>query len=484
MNLLEKLSIVSASKDSLTSFLEDNYQSVYDFFLTQSYSDLNVYRSETELYIQNNIRIIGSLDLSKICNLDYLTILLDVCERLNFRAFFRRLFILVSRYVPVISGRIEASGMYLNNIRSFDDYNEILDRFLTKLQYASENEDDNSDKAIAVFVNYYAILVRDFGAYNQEEVRRFSDKLRGKIVDYNFIQNDLVSNILSIDTSNPNLAFKLIQETIDAYLQRKLVRVVFTSGESLIESDTNYCYALKNVDKDLQSIRQVSLKLCSNSNDTFYSLGRGVNILTDEDQLFSYMKSFGNMHFSKLNDAFEYLPNIIFRKPVEIIDWGCGQALAAMAYLNYLKENDIEQKISRITLNEPSEIAIKRGALHIEKFNNDVELLTINKDLDSLAVNDFIGFENIRLHMFSNILDIDHFSMPNLISLIKDRFIGINYFIIVSPYISNLKTSRINSFIDGFRDLNNFEMFKSIDNQKGEWKKDWSMVLRVFKVAL
>ena len=175
-----------------------------------------------------------------------------------------------------------------------------------------------------------------------------------------------------------------------------------------------------------------------------------------------------------------------FKEVLEIYDWGCGQGLASICFLEYLNVEEIEYSVSRITLIEPSEIAIKRASLHLRKFTADTQIVTINKDLDSLQNSDFESNDLVtKVHLFSNILDIDLFSMRGLINFIRGNFMGKNIFICSSPYVSNFKTERIDGFVQSFSNNSNFEIISNISQKKGEWPgTNWSRVIRVFKCVI
>ena len=66
MDLIEKLHHVSNNTDTLTSFLKDNIQAVYDFFLSQSYHELKENEEKIDNYIFSNHNAIMHLDLSII----------------------------------------------------------------------------------------------------------------------------------------------------------------------------------------------------------------------------------------------------------------------------------------------------------------------------------------------------------------------------------------------------------------------------------
>ena len=121
----------------------------------------------------------------------------------------------------------------------------------------------------------------------------------------------------------------------------------------------------------------------------------------------------------------------------------------------------------------------------MSKFTNNNKIInTINKDLDSLLAKDFLKENKTRIHLFSNVLDMDVFSLSKLIKLIKTNFQGENYFLCASPYITDLKTSRIDSFVNTFSGNDGFEELFKINNKTGEWINGWTRVVRVFKVTL
>ena len=486
MNLIEKLNHVSSNTDTLTSFLKENIQTVYDFFLSQSYLELKEYEEKIDNYIFSNYKIVKKIDLDINENFTFVTILLDVCERFGFLAYFKRLYKLLDSSNSNISQKLQATALFSISIKKFSDYENVFEVILNKLQDAFQSEEDSVDRVLSTFINYYAQVVYNYGQFNNKGVISFKNRIEESKSAYFFLANTLIDEILLIDITNFRSAYTEIHLKLDLYLKRTKVEFDFSEDKYLIESSTEYCNILETVRADFNSIRNISVNEYRSIQDDniFYSLGRGVEILKEESQLFAYMKSYGNMHYAKLIEAFNLLPEPFFNSEVEIFDWGCGQAMASLSYLDYLKQNNYNQIINLVTLNEPSEIAIKRGALHLTKFDEQIGIFTINKDLDSLNIEDFNVNNNIKLHMFSNILDIDLFSMNKLTSLIKSTFKGVNYFVIVSPYITEIKKNRIDSFIKEFSTNDNFEHMQSLNKQKGEWKNNWTIVMRIFKTEI
>lgn len=263
---------------------------------------------------------------------------------------------------------------------------------------------------------------------------------------------------------------------------------VYSTSNYLIEVNTDYSNNLLRVASDFFSIREYSNRFYQNLQNTdelHRQLRKGVHILETSEQLSAYMYSYGNMHFHKLNGAIEFLPLSFFTQKVDIIDWGCGQGFASMVYLNYLNQNNIKQEINTISLIEPSQIALKRASLHINHIRPNSKIITINKDLNELFKSRIdTTTQNAKLHLFSNIIDIDTFLLSDLTKFINENYYGENYFVVVSPLIPNARKLRINEFVSYYRKGNGFKLLYEIDNYSGEWKNNWSRMIRVFKVEL
>jgi hypothetical protein len=489
INLLKELNDCKNAEE-LENYLSINIDNVYDNFLNTDFIVLNEFKSNIDKYLSQNLRTITSIDLSNQNNLAYLSILLDISERFEFTLQFQRIYKSLKSKNYNFGERLEASSLFLIGIRTINDYQKVLDNFILKLSIAYSEEEDTEYKVIHTFINYYSHIVHNFSSNNFDKVCEIRNEIKEKSKQeiFHFLQNDTIDKVLHFDITDNIVAFENIQKELDLYLLKFRKVYVSNSTLSLLEKDTRYSMELDSVANNFTAIRQISVNkhLQINDSDVFYSLQRGVSILNHEKQLFAYMHSFGKMHYQKLITAFEYLPKDFFEEKTNIIDWGCGQAMATMVYLEYLQLKEIDQPINQIKLIEPSEIAIKRGALHIKKFNKNVNTITINKDLDSISNKDLaqnVSFSN--LHLFSNIIDIDFFSLHQLLEKIETNYKGVNYFVCVSPYITDTKTNRIDNFVSYF---NKFETtnIKRIDNQKGEWKGngDWTRVVRIFKTKI
>lgn len=487
MDILDKLADNIETTKKLSNFITNHNNELYDFLFSQNFTQLNDSKERIYGLILNNIQKIRRLDFNDNDSILFVNMLLDASERLGLLLPFQTLYNLLVKNDCQIGNRLIAASFYLIKIKNIKDYADRLPDILEHLKIAYEEEEDNEDNVVAVIVRFYAQLVNNFGKYNVAGINVIREILISKIENYSFLENENIETVLSLDLSDFNLAYQTIQSELDTFLTRSKVYPSYNKGVLLIETDTDYHNLLKASEINYNDIKGISAKKYRTIADDkiFDSLRHGVKILDEEQQLYAYMHSYGDMHFMKLTSAFDFLPSNFFDKKINITDWGCGQALASMTYCNYILEKDIDQLISSVTLIEPSELALKRGALHIKKYLPETKILTLNKDLDSLVNKDFVeDTKNINLHLFSNILDIDFFSLTNLIKLIEGKFKGTNYFVCVSPNITNLKTFRLDSFCSHFSEKENFEMIYSINNTKGTWIKTWTRVIRIFKVDI
>lgn len=488
MIVVEDLQNASSDAASLQSYLSDNFEQVYDFFTHQKHADLVASRDKLNRYIQLNRNVILQLNIAHKTNLAFISLLLDISEELGLLAPFRFLYDHLKGKDYNIGERLKAASLYLIGIRTADDYVSRYDAIYNHLQLSSETEEDNTDRVLMTMVNYYAQVIHDFGEFNTEKVVELKYKIEKSLseFEFSFLHNRIIEDVLKVDLGNFSEAYSNIHALLDSFLGRDVVKPAYKK-DFLLETGTEYCELIAGVEPRFKAVRQISVNKYQliKSDAIFNSLGRGVAILTNESQLYAYMNSYGNMHYEKLIEAFKSLPKTLFAKETNMIDWGCGQAMASMAYFDFLGQIMTKQEIKKITLIEPSEIALKRASLHMRSFSPATDIHTINKDIDALTNADLIKNKTLtHIHLFSNILDIDKFSLTALLKLVESNFSGENYFICVSPYINDIRTSRIDAFARYFLSKSDFAIIDSIDNRTGQWKSNWTRVVRVFKVTL
>lgn len=227
-------------------------------------------------------------------------------------------------------------------------------------------------------------------------------------------------------------------------------------------------------------MRETALSLLPNDKmllDKLYNdLKRGINILDDEMHLNMYLRSFGKMHKAKLDTAFTCLPDIssIFSEEIEVYDWGCGQGIASICLLDFLRSKKIAHSIVAVNLIEPSVSATQRAREVLSRYE-DIRVNVVNKVFDDLDEQDFVRSNHRKLHLFSNILDVDAFDLAQFTHLFQKSFFGSNYFICVGPYYFNNK--RVDEFIAA---TSPDDMYATFNKERGMWQNEWTISLRVF----
>lgn len=257
----------------------------------------------------------------------------------------------------------------------------------------------------------------------------------------------------------------------------------------LIEQSSTYAYKLKYLDNPtFDKVRGFAKSFIDDLPkelvDELYSqLDRGVVQIDSEPQMLVYLYSFGNMHQAKLNKAFENIPEILFDQPeINIIDYGCGQAIGTMCYVDFIRQKGVSQNVKRVTLIEPSEICLKRAALHVSAFCSDAEIVTINKTFDDLDAADIVCDEEIpTLHILSNVLDLD-FDLERFAELISDNLKGYNQFVCVGPYFGfSDKDKRMGEFRALLSGEENYS--ESFDKFELNPNRPWTAQIRCFSVG-
>lgn len=243
----------------------------------------------------------------------------------------------------------------------------------------------------------------------------------------------------------------------------------------LTEKGTNYAYTIERIKEiTFKKIRSVAIDFTKRlpselSAELYDSIQHGICLLQSEPELNMYLHALGLMHEAKLQYAFEHLSEDFINYPIiDIIDYGCGQAIGTICYSDFLKKNSLAQKVRKITLIEPSEIAIKRAALHASVFFPNAEIITINKGFDDLVEDDFcISTEIPTLHIFSNVLDLAHdcFNLKSFAYLLRECIFYINQFVCIEPYFGH-------DNIDEYPYL--FFKYLNIDNDEFEYCKTFS----------
>jgi hypothetical protein len=164
---------------------------------------------------------------------------------------------------------------------------------------------------------------------------------------------------------------------------------------------------------NFSNIKQLSAR----NYDLWNQLGRGRAILSSIEQLDQYLYSYGRMTQEQWDTflAGMELPN---DRAVRITDYGCGQGLATALLFDKFGLS-LRFKTSKITLIEPSLLALTRSKSIASIYCPHVDVQLINKELDDLIQNDLQSCpDSTNVHIFSNVLDIDGFDTTDVFNKI------------------------------------------------------------------
>ncbi len=183
------------------------------------------------------------------------------------------------------------------------------------------------------------------------------------------------------------------------------------------------------------------------------SLNHGKSILQTEDQLAAYLSWYGEMHKVKCRIASQNLPYQELGMRIHIVDWGCGQAVASLCLLETLEQRGLLSYVRKVTLVEPSIMALNRAQSNIEKAINGhaVEIECLNLKLPSNNTDDNTFSLNLNesttIHLFSNILDLVDINLRRTAEIIENGR-GMHFVLCMGPCNGN--KSRIDDFCSYF----------------------------------
>ena len=481
MSFIQSYNSALSNTDSLHQFINTNFDKIYDNYSLSNHENISKNREEFSR-LALGINTIRALDFNAKKNEAYVNLVLNTSVRLGDLFVFQQFYRLLVEKNLHQSNLIKASALFMLS-RSSHDFMNGFDALLILLEETFKNDTDSNKEPIAILVYFYALFVKYFNEFAQEDVLILKEKIETSYNSktYGFLDDAIIEEIFAVDLDYRTDPYTNIQNLLDKFLERHQIPSSYVAG-FLLEQNTDYALNLNGKNLSISEIQELNKELYMpiQSNEIFYSLGRGTAILESEKQLLAYMYSHGKKHIAKLKDAFKVINTANF-KNVKLIDWGCGQGIASKMFIDTFGTHIV----NAVTLIEPSECALRRAALHI---HNDVKnIKTINKGFDELSIADIKEEEStseiVNVHLFSNVIDMDFFNLSSLIHNIKQSFTGIQYIVLSSPYINVAKTERINLFVSKLL-LNQGIVLLDETKSKGSWINGWSKVLRVFKIEL
>ena len=171
----------------------------------------------------------------------------------------------------------------------------------------------------------------------------------------------------------------------------------------------------------------------------------GVAVYTEEKQLNAYLVSYGEMHQRKLDSIFNQLVPKQFvdfsHGAISIVDWGCGQGLATLAFLDWMKSHvNGKVKLRGVRLLEMSDVARNRAfeiVLHRCGGNAAKGVIKAVPWREGVPV-DLAALDlpaNVPVvHLFSNILDVAAVDLGNIAKVVEEsKAYGNSLVVAVSP---------------------------------------------------
>ena len=458
-SIFDKLQSVDTVEE-LVSFISEGMSDLYELY-NSGWDTINEAREAISDFFLFKHSLIAGLDYQNQDNRAFLMICLDLSERLNLQSSIPHLVRIINNNSEQvhINKRLTAGISYIYpRPHTADDILEKYSYVCALLQDAIDTEEDDNKKGIVNFLSYYSAALDQLSLnYAIELQQRIESSLLNS--EYPFLNS--ISGLKEINVYNQITAQEQIQAIIDAVIQESIIKSRPSPiDEFIIEDGTQYSKDIQAVPCNFQSIKRLSDNRASGDG----IIGRGVMQIQTENGLFDYMRNYGNMHQAKINSALEPPFPQQFDSPISIVDWGCGQGLASMVFMDKYGANNIKQ----IILIEPSEIALKRAALHCKKYAPNVPLQTICKVFDELSAEDLHLVEpEITVHLFSNVLDMECYSLGHLTSVVKSLPQTKQYFICISPHIDDMRTNKIDTFVHLMQQSSSeFNMINSQTNTK------------------
>ena len=413
-----------------THKIKNNIAIIHDL-LQAPKSDILSLKNLIQELILFKKKIILNLDYHLTENSTFLQMLLYLAIKLGLKSSVKTLSEIAQQTGINLPLKLKVALLYLG---PYPLVSELVDNFDTIIYLINNNqeEEDDAKELTAMVVQYFAYMLYNYAGSNNYEVTRLRQKIAiaQQTSCYNFLDKPIIKSIIECNISDYRQEYANLIEQLDLYLLRK--KLIFNINDYLIEENGAY-YNLFIQDASYNTLMDIARRMNPN---VYNELGRGVAILDSEAQMLQYLYSFGRMHEAKLLSAFETIDFGEFdRKQIELIDWGCGQGIASILFKEFANRNNCNPIIDCVTLIEPSELCIKRAALHIREILRPNKILTLNSTLDDLSYDRIkTSNDNIKIHLFSNILDVEAFSLKALTQRILSNFGGKNYFICKSIY--------------------------------------------------
>lgn len=235
-------------------------------------------------------------------------------------------------------------------------------------------------------------------------------------------------------------------------------------------------------------IRRIALSEIShftNEEHTHYynQLKRGTALIETHEQLCAYLRSFGKMHKAKLIDSIKQLPQELLGHPFEIVDWGCGQAMGTVNLYDFLNDQGKGSNIRKVTLIEPSRVALERAKIHVSAYVDEPDnLVCLSEFFENIETSQISSDSGLPvIHIFSNILDVEQIDLRHLSRLIDSSVNTENFLLCVGPL--NPTNQRIDAFFSYFDERLIESVYQFQSSHFGPQNK-WTYKSKVYRLSV
>jgi len=442
------------TKTEFSKYLESCFTDLEGYFNTLKSEELNELKFEIEelLYDLEDHQLILH-DNTPIINA-FLILLAQKFEQAGLIGAITN----ILNYLPQcgVKNRLEAAKLYLkvNDISKdyFNQFHKIL--MLISTSVCQEEVEHNAINALGLY--YLTALAQFTRVQNSSLANQLKDLFISHKEQYPLLKNPLIQEIVSqISIENYAAKISTVKEKMDSSTP-SISNCHLTIASVKMEEGV-YAQKLHSLSEpSFDKIREIAfsyIKSIGDSEILYEQLLRGEAIIDTVDLLYKYMVSFGAKHKIKLYSAFDAVADKLHGETVNVIDWGCGQALASVTLLNYIEEKHINLTVKNICLIEPSSLALSRGLLHVDIFKiNPINVVGINSNLDCLNQEELYFDKNCKtIHLFSNILDIEGFTLnTDFFHKVSSTLQNDSLFVCVSPNINDKRNTRLDLFYKFF----------------------------------
>lgn len=388
--------------------------------------------------------VLRGLDYSNRYVRSFIVSLLDLACRFEYVAMVQTLITIVTDNGILIGKRLEAECRIFSPRPSHS--RDIISRFPEICELLEEAREDGADtKEIkSALLSFYRYALGNLAPDYVDRLKQAAGQLP-------------IAALIKTELEDQNTTAESLTSEIDNLLRRNDAPIVaHDHGPHMIEDGTDYAADIQAVDAAFRDIRNLAKSHAPI--DTTLE-GRGKEIIDNVSDLAVYLSNYGNMHFAKMMSAFEP-PFPPPSDKIDLIDWGCGQGIASMAFI----EKFGSEKINLIVLIDPSEHSLRRAALHCRKLAPEARIITKCAGFDNLQPGDLPRPTcDTAVNLFSNVLDMKDFSQKHLIDIIETTMHRRNYFACVSPALDETSIALLDSFMQHFAE--SYESFNLYHNE-------------------